>query len=147
MSRPSSGTAPSQLPRCGEAIFSSVACAPPTLRSSARPYSKTLIVMAHPLRAGFGSYSASARRARRQLSGRRGDARGKGLRSERAAEIGGAPFGLGDHGVERALDQLAGANEALVVAPLAEPGEQHAGGADERRRVGAVLSGDVGRRA
>ena len=34
-----------------------------------------------------------------------------------------------------------------VVAPLAEPGEQHRDRADQRRRIGLVLPGDVGRRA
>ena len=40
-----------------------------------------------------------------------------------------------------------GAGEFVVVAPLAEPGQQHGRRADQRGRIGDVLAGDVGRRA
>src|ERR1700752_1118480 len=55
---------------------------------------------------------------------------GKCLGAEWPAKIGGAPFRLGDCGVKRALDARGSLRKARVVASLAEPGEQHRGGAD-----------------
>jgi hypothetical protein len=53
----------------------------------------------------------------------------------------------GNGAVEHVLDGGGGAREALIRPALAEPREQHRRRADQRRRVGAVLTGDVRRRA
>src|SRR5689334_16594283 len=68
------------------------------------------------------------------------------LGAERTAEVAGARLRIGDGAIERGLHRVGGAAEAFVLAPLAEPGEQHGGRADQRGWIGAVLTGDVGRR-
>src|SRR5260370_1267372 len=49
--------------------------------------------------------------------------------------------------VDRVLDRRGGLREARVAPALAQPGQQHRRRADQRRRIGAVLPRDVGRRA
>src|SRR3954465_12349978 len=63
--------------------------------------------------------------------------------AKRPAKIAGAQFRYGNHGVERALDPLRRLQQARVVAPLAEPDEEHGAGADQRRWVRLVLPRDV----
>ena len=45
------------------------------------------------------------------------------------------------------LDCGGRAGKARIVAPFAQPGQQHGGRADQRGGIGAVLPGDVGRGA
>src|SRR5262245_9867877 len=53
------------------------------------------------------------------------------LGAQRPAKISGAPFRFGDRGVERAFDADSSLRKARIVAPLAEPGQQHRRGADQ----------------
>ena len=49
--------------------------------------------------------------------------------------------------IECRLDCGGSLHQLVVLAPLAEPGQQHRRRADQRGRIGDVLAGDVGRRA
>src|SRR5262249_46224803 len=95
----------------------------------------------------FFAFSARALARARHLRPQRGDALAERFRPQRSAEVARAPLWAGDRAIERILDGRGRAREALVVPALAEPVEQHCRRADQGGRVGAVLSGDVGRRA
>src|SRR5262245_5063250 len=84
---------------------------------------------------------------RRPLLHQRRHPRAECLRAERSAQVARAPLRVADRAVEGVLDDRGGAGQAVVVAPLAQPGKQHRRRADQRGRVGAVLARDVGRRA
>src|SRR6266545_3884056 len=83
----------------------------------------------------------------RNFAHQRGYALAECFCPEWAAEVAGAPLRIGNRAIEGVLDGGGGADQPVVAPALAEPSEQHRGGADQGSGIGAALPRYIRRRA